>query len=261
MEQEIKSLIFLKIATLILLTWISNFICFDSTFNKLLDEKYNHCRIFSGRTYRLLESCVQNEYSNITGLNEEVTNNGKFLTKDIYNNEKDVKVIKKPFSRSSLNKTGFYAEVIDYDNAMFDGKHLHYEKKWIEKKNYDNFVKRDRKVRYMALLKLKYKGYGLIIALFFFFLLFGIGLPTIQYTGFFKTIGKFWKETLGFPGIEHWEDAIYDTFSQEIINNFFLISYVISIVLLVAVIVILVPKIFINNEKYKKLKLRKEHYG
>ncbi|SBS95627.1 Plasmodium exported protein (Pm-fam-a like), unknown function [Plasmodium malariae] len=226
------------------------------------------------RTYRLLENCVQNEYSNITGLNEEVTNIGKFLTKDISNNEKDVKVIKKPFSRSSLNKTGFYAEVIDYNNAMFDGKHLHYEKKWIEKKDYDNFVKRDRKVRYMALLKLKdrkvrymallklkYKGYGLIIALFFFFLLFGIGLPTIQYTGFFKTIGKFWKETLNFPGIESWGDGIYNILSEEIINNSFLISYVISIVLLVAVIVILVPKIFINNEKYKKLKLRKEHYG
>ncbi|SBT00848.1 fam-m protein [Plasmodium malariae] len=261
MEQKIKSLIFLEIATLILLTWISNFICVESTYNKLLDKNYSHCKKFSIRSYRLLAKCVQNENSSIIDLKEEIPNNGKLPPQDISNNEKGIKEKKKPFNRSSLNKTKFYAEVTDYDNAMFDGKHFHYEKKWIDKKNYDNFVKKDRGARYMALRKLKYTGYRLVFAIFFVFLLFGIGLPTIQFTEVFNNIGTFWTSTLGLPSIKDWGAPISRVLSDVILDNSFLISYVISLVLLGLVIALLVPKIFINNEKYKKLKLRKENYG
>ncbi|SBS99478.1 Plasmodium exported protein (Pm-fam-a like), unknown function [Plasmodium malariae] len=108
-----------------------------------------------------------------------MSNNEEWKKKYISNNERVSIGRKKQSNRSILNKEQYYTELIDYNNGMFDGKHFHFEKKWIKKKDYDNFLENRKRIRHIALKKIKFKNYGFGVVLFFIFCFLGIGIPAL----------------------------------------------------------------------------------
>ncbi|SBS94645.1 Plasmodium exported protein (Pm-fam-a like), unknown function, partial [Plasmodium malariae] len=127
-----------------------------------------------------MAKCKQDKDSNILELEQNIKNNTKCKKKDIAINEKGEKDKNKKSNKSSLNKAQYYTEVIDYNNGMFDGKHFHFEKKWIKKKDYDNFLERNRRICDISLRKIRFRKYSIGIAMFFIFLLLGIGIPILS---------------------------------------------------------------------------------
>ncbi|SBT86051.1 fam-m protein [Plasmodium malariae] len=180
MEQIVKSMLFIKISAFILLNGICHFKNDVNTFNKSINEDYTLGRKLDIKTFRLLAKCRQDKDSNILGLKQNMQNNTKYKKKDIAINEKGDKDKNKKSNKSSLHKAQYYTEVIDYNNGMFDGKHFHFEKKWIKKKDYDNFLERNRRVCDISLRKIKLRKYRYGVAMFFIFLLLGIGIPILS---------------------------------------------------------------------------------
>ncbi|SBS93620.1 Plasmodium exported protein (Pm-fam-a like), unknown function [Plasmodium malariae] len=227
-----------------------------NTFNESLDEicKFDK-KLYIGNN-RLLAKYKQNKDLNISGLKENIPYNTDYEKKDIYNNERGAKGKNKQSNRNLLNKAQYYTEVVDYNNGMFDGKYFHFEKKWIKKKDYDTFLEKNRRIKNIALKKIKFRSYGFGIAIFFFFFLMGIGLPILRayesvegahFTPF-KTCWEFIYTTLGLgadgetqviPGVEY----------------FFLAIFVFLIILLAVSLIVTIHKILRNNEKYEKIKL------
>ncbi|KAI4839829.1 fam-m protein [Plasmodium brasilianum] len=257
-DQKIKLFFFTKIFTFTFLTWIFLFTSYASKINKTLDGIYNVDSKLVERAYRLLGKHKQKKRLNVVCIKEELPNNEGFEKKDISNHD-DVAIRKKKrLNGSSLDKSKLYTEVIDYDSGMFDGKHYHYEKKWINKKDYDNILKRKRRINFMTLCKMKYKGYGLVVAIFLFLLLFGIGLPILEFSGVKETIRKSLISAAWWSPMKYFGNKLASLLTDFILDNIFILSYVVSIVMIAIVIVILVPRILRNNEKYKKIKLTKE---
>ncbi|SBS93846.1 Plasmodium exported protein (Pm-fam-a like), unknown function, partial [Plasmodium malariae] len=115
------------------------------------------------RSYRLLAKYKQNKDSNISCLKEEKTFSGNM------NEGKNSQS-----NRSPLNKAQYYTEIIDYDNGMFDGKHFHFEKKLIKKKDYDDLLEIKRRICDIALKKIKFRKYRYGAFMIFLFFLFAI---------------------------------------------------------------------------------------
>ncbi|SBT85451.1 fam-m protein [Plasmodium malariae] len=257
MDKIIKLFFLIKIVTLSFLMWICLFTNDARILNKLLDEKYFVDSKLVGRACRLLGKHKHEKRSNVVWI-KELPNNGEFKKKVISNHD-DMDIRKrKQSNRRSLDKTELYTEVIDYDSGMFDGKHYHYEKKWINKKDYDNILKRKRRINFVTLSKMKYKGYGLVVAIFLFLLLFGIGLPILEFSGVKETIGKSLSSATWWSPMKDFGNMLSSFLPEVILDNIFIISYVVSIIMLAIVLVVLIPRILGNNEKYKKIKLMKE---
>ncbi|SBT85969.1 fam-m protein [Plasmodium malariae] len=267
MYQKNKQLPNIKFYMFILFSWIYHFWNDINSFNESLDEicKFDK-KLYIGNN-RLLAKYIQNKDLNISGLKENIPYNTDYEKKDIYNNERGTRGKNKQSNRNLLNKAEYYTEVVDYNSGMFDGKHFHFEKKWIKKKDYDTFLEKNRRIKNIALKKIKFRSYGFGIAIFFFFFLMGIGLPILRaYESIegafftpFKTCWEFIYEGL------HLETFIpkikIQTTSQEIIPGaeyFFLGTFVVFIILLAALIIVAIPKILRNNEKYKKIKYMSE---
>ncbi|SBT86133.1 fam-m protein [Plasmodium malariae] len=249
MEQKIKLLLFINIYIFILLTWICRSKNDVSTFSK---SKYENCslgRKLKTRNYRSLAKYKQNNDLNNVCLKEDVSNNVQCEKKDISNKEKNRKS-----NRNLLNKAQYYTDVIDYNNGMFDGKHFHFEKKLIKKQCYDDYLDKNKKISNIALKKIKFKSYGFGIAIFILFFLLGIGLPILRgldlgKNPILRTFSYLW---------EHIEGKLDESLKSLGVEKFFLIIFLVSIVVLGAIIILTIPKILRNNEKYKKIKLMTE---
>ncbi|KAI4841548.1 fam-l protein [Plasmodium brasilianum] len=87
MEQKIKSLLFIKIATFIILSWIYHFYHDVETFRKYFIVKYMYDRKLYMRNYRSLAKFEKDKDSNIAWLKEKISNNGMYENKDICYNE------------------------------------------------------------------------------------------------------------------------------------------------------------------------------
>ncbi|SBT85526.1 fam-m protein [Plasmodium malariae] len=240
MEQKINSTLFFKISAFMILSWICHFYCDTRTNNKLLIEKWTPCRRLNTRCYRLLAKYKKNKDSNTLDLKEDKPFNGD------RNKRKN-----KQSNRSPLNKAQYYTEIIDYDNGMFDGKHFHFEKKLIKKKDYDDLLEKKRRICDIALKKIKFRKYRFGVFIFFLFFLVGIGLPILQGLGYLKTAGESLKNALSLSSV--WNAV--ETALGEAKVHFFLISFVTLIIILSVIVLVALYKILINNEKYKKIKL------
>ncbi|KAI4841346.1 hypothetical protein MKS88_000587 [Plasmodium brasilianum] len=258
MEEKIMLILLINIVAFILLTWICYFNTDVRTSNKSLNENYAFDRKSDTRNYRLLAKYKQDRNSNNLELKDNISNNGEYKSINLSNNRKWDKRKKEQFNRSLLNKSQYYTEVIDYDNGMFDGKHFHFEKKWIKKKDYDHFFEKKRRIGNIALNKIKFKNYGFGVAIFFIFFLLGIGLPILR--GFHLSslstssqesgsnidtvILEFLKGTLGLQNEAH----------------AYILLYAVTFIMLAVLIIIGIYKILRNNEKYQKIKLITEGY-
>ncbi|SBS94893.1 Plasmodium exported protein (Pm-fam-a like), unknown function [Plasmodium malariae] len=210
------------------------------TINISLDEDWTPCRRLYTRSYRLLAKYKQNKDSIILGLKDEKPFNGE-----------GGKGKNKHSNRRPLNKAQYYTEVIDYNNSMFDGKHFHFERKLVKKKDYDDFLEKKRRICNIALKKIKFKNYGFGVSIFSLFFLLGIGLPILQSFNYLKTAGDWLKSSLSLS--DAW--TAVETALGGAKEHFFLISFVTLIIILSVIVLITLYKILKNNEKYKKIKL------
>ncbi|SBT85633.1 fam-m protein [Plasmodium malariae] len=205
------------------------------------------------KSYRLLEKYKHDKDSNKLCLKERFPNTEIDKQKDITYNEKVTKRKNKQSNKSLLNKSQYYTEYIDYNNGIFDGKHFHFEKKWIKKKNYDDFLDKKRRICDILLKKIKFRSYGLAAFIFFLFMLIGIGLPILCGLGYME---KEIKIPFSSQSLYNAVKSIMETLSPE--KHSYLIMFSLIIIILSVIIIIALPKILRNNEKYKKIKLMRE---
>ncbi|SBS99960.1 Plasmodium exported protein (Pm-fam-a like), unknown function [Plasmodium malariae] len=206
------------------------------------------------RTYRSLTKNKLEKESNIAGVKEGKSIYKEFEKKEIFNNEKESKVKSKLSNRRLLNKAQYYTEIIDYNNGIFDGKHFHFQKKWIKKKYYDDFLEKKRRIHDIALKKIKFKNYGFGVAILFIFFLFGLGLPTLNILSALDIIQNgVYENTLMHKIWIFIEGCINGIGLNK--DNIYLVSFSIFLVFLAIVVIIVFTKILRNNEKYNKTKL------
>ncbi|SBS93048.1 Plasmodium exported protein (Pm-fam-a like), unknown function [Plasmodium malariae] len=207
------------------------------------------------RTFRFLAKCKKDNYSNIKEFKEGIPHIGVKEKKDITYNEKGLVEKYKHSNGSSLNKAQYYTEVIDYNNGMFDGKHFHYERKCIKKKDYDYFLKRKKIIGDIALKKIKFKNYGFGVALFFIFFLLGIGIPSLYGI---NSLNIKWENTGSSDFWKHFKEPMESIVPRSIAPYMNIISFSILIVIISIILLVAIYKILRNNEKYNKIKLIKD---
>ncbi|SBS95922.1 Plasmodium exported protein (Pm-fam-a like), unknown function [Plasmodium malariae] len=208
------------------------------------------CRILDKRNYRLLAKCKKDKDSNNIYLNEFFPNNDKEENKYITNNKKWNKEKNTKSNKSLLNKAQYYTEVIDYNNGIFDGKHFHFEKKLIRKKDYDAFLEKKGRIRDISLKKIKFKNYKFGSIIFLLFFLLGIGLPILQGLNLLQDAGDAIKGLGNMKNVWKTIEQCLGTAKE----YFFLIAFSTIILILVVILVIVIPKILRNNEKYNRIK-------
>ncbi|SBT85439.1 fam-m protein [Plasmodium malariae] len=253
MEQIIKLILCIKFSAFIILASIYHFSS-DIVFNKSLNVKWNLDSISGAIRYRLLAKYKKDQDSNTVGLTEDISNNMKCKNINIYNNKKLTKGKNKQSNGNLLNKQQYYTEIIDYNNGMFDGKHFHFQKKWIKKKDFDDFVEKKRRICDIDLKKIKFRNYGFGFTLFFIFLFLGIGIPISPGLTFLKVEWTTIKEN---PLGKFFYD-ITCKLKEFLKMDPYVILYSIFIVILSVILIIAIYKILRNNEKYEKIKLMSE---
>ncbi|KAI4833793.1 uncharacterized protein MKS88_000213 [Plasmodium brasilianum] len=253
MEQRIKLILLIKIAVFIILMGICHFKKDVRMFNKSLNENYKHDKKLVGN-FRLLGKYKQYNDSNTTVLKEDMSSNGGYEKKYITNNKTVSKRKNEKSNKNILNKAQYYIEVVDYNNGMFDGKHFHFDKKWIKKKDYDYFLEKNRRIRDIALKKIKFKNYGFGVAIFIIFLLFGIGVPLSPGIPFLSVEwNKFKQDPFGYYFYYY-----LGKIPEYVQPYFYIILFSLLIIILSIIFIVTMYKILRNNEKFIKFNLMPE---
>ncbi|SBS92493.1 Plasmodium exported protein (Pm-fam-a like), unknown function, partial [Plasmodium malariae] len=214
-----------------------------------LDVNYNLGKKLDIKNYRLLAKYKQSKDSNSASLKDDIPNNRGYSQRDIFNKVEDPMKRKKS-NRSSLNKEKYYTEVINHNKGMFDGKHFHFEKKWIKKKDYDYFLEKNRRIGDISLKKIKFRNYKFGVAILFLFFVLGIGYPILQGLGYLKTAAEKIMESI--------KSAFKLNDNIPVPSYTYPLLFSILLFILAIIIVVGITKILINNEKYKKIKLMTE---
>ncbi|SBS93980.1 Plasmodium exported protein (Pm-fam-a like), unknown function [Plasmodium malariae] len=219
-----------------------------------MDGEYTLGRKLDIKTFRLLAKCKHDKDSNILELKQNIQNNTKCKKKDIAINEKGDKDKNKKSNKSSLNKAQYYTEVIDYNNGMFDGKHFHFEKKWIKKKDYDNFLERNRRICDISLRKIRFRKYSIGVAMFLIFLLLGIGIPILSSL---PSLKEAWESITNNGILKSLKDNV-EAWGENVLSYLIIALFSVLMVMLAIMLIVGFYKILRNNEKYNKIKLIKE---
>ncbi|SBS93906.1 Plasmodium exported protein (Pm-fam-a like), unknown function [Plasmodium malariae] len=227
-----------------------------NTLNIYTNEDLKLGKISNTKNDRLLGKYKQHTNSNNLELNDNIINNGEFKKTNITNNEIWDKRKNEIFNRSLLNKSQYYTEVIDYDNGIFDGKHFHFEKKWIKKKDYDHFFEEKRRIGDIFLKKIKFRIYGFGVAIIFIFTLFGKGLPILHGKGLLKISEEWLRDKVIFKILWNLINETLESNNLEL-YNLYLILYLLFFLILSVIVTFVIFKILGNNEKYQKIKLMK----
>ncbi|SBT87572.1 fam-m protein [Plasmodium malariae] len=248
MEHKIKHIIFIKIFAFIFLFWICHLKSYMIIFDKSFEEYYNICRKLDTRIFRSLTIYKHDKDSYILGLKQNILNNTDYKKKNIIINKKEAPFKSKKSNKNLLNKAQYYTEVTDYSNGIFDGKHFHFEKKWIKRKNYSHFLEKKRRLCDIALGKIKFRHYRYGVGLFLIFIMLGI-LYIIGdiYVSWEKVGGKIRVNLESIIKIP----VSLDPYTCAIL-------YAIDIVIFSILIIITIPRILKNKEIYNKLKLMNE---
>ncbi|KAI4841370.1 hypothetical protein MKS88_000611 [Plasmodium brasilianum] len=165
MEQQIKSLLFIKIFTFSLLFWICHFYIYMMEFNKLFDINYNHHREFYTRNYRSMANYKQYNHSSITCINEQLPNavNNKI---DIISKEKYAEGKKKHSNRTLPTNEKSNRKDTKSKSCIFETKkYSHLEKKIFKELDYSDFLKNNRTISDKIYKKIIFKKCGLRVAL------------------------------------------------------------------------------------------------
>ncbi|SBS95622.1 Plasmodium exported protein (Pm-fam-a like), unknown function [Plasmodium malariae] len=223
-------------------------------FNKYLVDNCNIRRKLDTINDRLLAKYKQDNCSNTVVLKEDTQYNRECEKKNISSYKKWTNEKNKKYNRNLLNKAKYYTEVVDYNNGMFDGKHFHFEKKWIKKKDYDNSLENKRRICDIALKKIKFRSYGFGVTLFFIFLFLGIGLSILPIFDFWKSLESKFESA---PLIGTLYKSI-DGLNKHEQFYVYLALFSVIIIMFSVMLIIGIYKILRNNEKYNKIKLMSE---
>ncbi|KAI4834120.1 uncharacterized protein MKS88_000300 [Plasmodium brasilianum] len=159
-----------------------------------------------------------------------------------------IRIIKYPIENCNL------ARKRNYNNGMFDRKHFFFKNKRIKKKDYDNFLERDRKICDIYLSKIRFRKYRIGVAMFFIFLLLGIGVPVLSSLSFLKEI---W-ETITISRILNTLKMTVEGCGKNVLSYLIIVIFIVLIVMLAFMLIVGFYNILRNNEKYNKIKLIKE---
>ncbi|SBT86103.1 fam-m protein [Plasmodium malariae] len=242
MEQIIKLMLCIKFSAFIILASIYHF------------SSDNLDSISEAIHYRLLVKYKKDKDSNKVGLTEDISNSMKCKKINICNNEKMTKGKNISSNRNLLNKQQYYTEIMDYNNGMFDGKHFHFQKKWIKKKDFDDFVEKKRRICDIHLKKIKFRNYGFGFTLFFIFLFLGIGIPISPGLTFLNVT---WETIKSYSLGEFIYDVI-DNLTKYADKYTVIVFFSFLMIILSVILIIVIYKILRNNEKYKKIKVMSE---
>ncbi|KAI4833630.1 uncharacterized protein MKS88_000108 [Plasmodium brasilianum] len=190
MEEKYKLPFFIKMFSFILLTWINHFNNYMSSFNKYLDEKYGNDRKLGQITYRLLAKRKQMKCPYTIWINDVIPNNGKYIKKDIYNNEKINEQKNILADKSSLKCGEKYKLPRRNESSMYIRGNLYCKKRIYDKIYYKNIVRNSWIKDFISLkedIKLKLLG---IFILGSFHVLVGITLIVLGKLGFLDDVNK-----------------------------------------------------------------------
>ncbi|SBT85739.1 Plasmodium exported protein, unknown function [Plasmodium malariae] len=142
MEQNIKSLYFIKSGVLILLTWLYYFCNEECTFNISKREHKYYVKL-DIKNVRLLEECEGKNDSNFIESKEEITNDEEYDKKVTTNKRKGIKKTNIQSERSSLYKKEFDKQYKKQKKLIYRGKKLsHFERNFFKKLDYIDFIKK-----------------------------------------------------------------------------------------------------------------------
>ncbi|SBS99063.1 Plasmodium exported protein (Pm-fam-a like), unknown function [Plasmodium malariae] len=197
------------------------------------------------RIYRLLDEYKLGKCSNSVVLKEDIPNYRECKKKDISNNNKKDGILKRKQPNKSLNNWRFYTQVPAYNKQMSDRNYFYFKKQWVNKNDSKFFQEKNSKIRDIDIKKIKFRSYGFGVAVLLLFFLFGIGYPILQGLDLLKPLQT---KLLGLLTLF----SLDPTPIQYFICSIF---FGVLIIILAIVIITTIPKILINNEKYKKFKL------
>ncbi|SCP03070.1 fam-l protein [Plasmodium malariae] len=185
MEQQIKSLLFIKNSTFSLLFWICHFYIYMMVLNKLFDINYNHHREFYTRNYRSLAKYEQYNHSSITCINEQLTN-GVNNKSDITSKEKYAERKKNHSNRTLPTNARSHRKDTKSKSCIFETKkYSHLEKKIFKELDYADFLKNNRTISDKIYKKIILKKCGLRLALpLLLFLVLAISFILDKFCGY-----------------------------------------------------------------------------
>ncbi|SBT01571.1 Plasmodium exported protein (Pm-fam-a like), unknown function [Plasmodium malariae] len=246
MEERMKLLFLIKIATFIFLSWKSNFTSDLSKFKKYIDENCNVIRKLDVRTYRLLTNYKQDNNSCNKVLKETTLYNVENEEKYIYNNEKGDKGKKRKLYGCSLSNEGNHKLDVKNKYCIFETKKYSYlEKKIFKELDYENFLKNNHVISDKFYKRIMLKKCGLRIAIpLLLFLILSISLILDLFVGygFVNMLRNLLKNLV--------DENYYNTIAQNFYNavgplaNFFKAFFVSQ----------LYQELFIITKKLKNLK-------
>ncbi|KAI4839226.1 hypothetical protein MKS88_001770 [Plasmodium brasilianum] len=165
MEQNIKTLLFIRITTFILLCWTYPFYTYVSTLKKSLEEGDNYYRKLHSSNYHLLKKYKHNKNSRFLCLKNEIQINGVPEKKDIFHNENDDSEKKKRSKKYASNIAGHKSGMKNKSCIFKTKKYSHLEKKIFKELDYTNFLQNNRTISNKVYTKIICKKYGLRIVL------------------------------------------------------------------------------------------------
>ncbi|KAI4840322.1 hypothetical protein MKS88_001040 [Plasmodium brasilianum] len=231
MEERMKLLFLIKIATFILLSCKSNFTSDLSKFKKYIDENCNVIRKLDVRTYRLLTNYKQDKNSCNKVLKETTLYNVENEKKYIYNNEKGDKGKNRKSYGCSLSNEGNHKLDMKNKFCIFETKKYSYlEKKIFKELDYENFLKNNHIISDKLYKRIILKKYGLQIAIpLLLFLILSISLILDLFVGY-GLVNMLKNILKNLVGVDY-----YNTIAQNFYNavgplaNFFKAFFVIYI--------------------------------
>ncbi|KAI4838057.1 hypothetical protein MKS88_003480 [Plasmodium brasilianum] len=185
MEQQIKSLLFIKIFTFSFLCWICHFYIYMMALNKLFDINYNHHRELYTRNYRSMANYKQYNHSSITCINEQLPNgvNNKI---DIISKEKYAERNKKHSNRTLSTSAKSHRKDTKSKSCIYETKkYSRLEKKIFKELDYADFLKNNRTISDKIYKKIILKKCGLRLALpLLLFLVLAISFILDKFCGY-----------------------------------------------------------------------------
>ncbi|SBT85596.1 fam-l protein [Plasmodium malariae] len=215
MQEKIKSLLFIKITKLILLSWICHIYIHTSTHNKSLNKYYKLRKKLNTKNYRLLTKYNQDKDSNIVYLKENIPDE-VHDKKNISNNENSYARKKIQSNGSSSRNTRGCKKVIKNISCMFETKkYSHLEKKIFRELDYVNFLENNRTLSDKLYKRIILKKYSLRLSFtVILFLLLSVAF-LVEFFGGYGIVNEIYRllsTCLDKEGMISLNKKLYDTF-------------------------------------------------
>ncbi|SCP02999.1 Plasmodium exported protein, unknown function [Plasmodium malariae] len=245
MEHKIKSICFMKIGLLILLTWIYHFYNEESTFHILYGQKKYDIKLYLSH-FRILRGCDEKNNSNIVEPEQQIHKDEENDGKAMSNNRRKNKQTNVQSRRSSLYEE-FNKNYKVQKKLIYGKKKLSpFERKFFKQLDYIDFIiKKKPLLRNKAYRKLVCKKFGhkmfLLTLVLSFVLLASLG----------GTIGGFFGQS----------DKLYGTSASSItditLSYDYSISFLVFLGTLIVILIIFPSFTYMKFTKHKRILKKK----